>query len=146
MKNDIKLKDDILDELCFEPSINETDIGVLVKNGVVTLTGHVDSYTQKLAAERVAMGIDGVKAVAEDITVNLPTSLRKTDTQIAEAAATAIKWNSLVPAEKVKMKVENGIIYLSGELDWSFQKSAANDSVSHLRGVKVVKNHILRST
>lgn len=142
MKTDLRLKDDILDELDFEPSIDETDIGVIVKNGIVTLTGHVSSYSQKKAAEKAVLRVEGVKAVAEEIEVNFPSSIQKTDAEIAEAAVNALKWNAIVPSKNVKVKVENGIVFLDGKLDWQYQKTSAKDAISPLLGVKSVVNKI----
>jgi len=142
MKSDLKLKDDILDELDFEPSIDETDIGVIVKNGIVTLTGHVNSYIEKRAAERAATRVKGVKAVVEEIDVNFPSNFNKTDVEIAEATVNALKWNTIVPSQAVSVKVENGIVFLDGQLDWQYQKTSAKDAISSLLGVKSVVNRI----
>lgn len=142
MKVDLRIKDDILDELDFEPSIDETDIGVIVKNGIVTLTGHVSNYSQKSAAESAAMRVEGVKAVVEEIEVCFPSIINKTDVEVAEEAINALKWNTIVPSEKVKVKVENGNVFLDGQLDWQYQKTSAKDAISSLLGVKSVVNRI----
>ena len=121
MKTDSKIKLDVQDELSWEPSIDETKIGVAVDEGVVTLSGEVSSYAKKMAAEKAAKSVYGVKAVAEDIVVKYPSSLDKSDTEIAKAALDALKWHSSVPNDTVKVKVEDGWVYLSGELKWGYQ-------------------------
>lgn len=143
MRTDSKIKEDVLDELAWQPSIDETQIGVIVEDGIVTLTGVVDSYSKKLAAEKAAKGVYGVKAVAEDIEVRYGAGDGKTDTEIAKAAVDALKWHASVPDESVKIKVENAWIYLSGEVKWSYQKNAAKRAVENLTGVKGVVNNIM---
>ena len=142
MKTDERIKQDVLDELAWQPSIDETQIGVIVKDGIVTLTGTVDTYAKKIAAEKAVKGVYGVKAVAEDIEVRYSSSKGKTDTDIAKAAVDALKWNSSVPADSIKMKVEDAWIYLTGEVKWSYQKNAAKRAVENLLGVKGVINNI----
>ncbi len=142
MKTDSKIKIDVLDELSWEPSIDETKIGVTVDNGVVTLSGEVDSYAKKMAAEKAAKRVHGVKAVAEDIVVKYPSGLGQSDTDIAKAAVTALQWHSSVPKDTVMVKVEDGGIYLSGEVKWAYQKKSAQNAVKDLFGVKKVSNSI----
>ncbi len=142
MKTDSKIKLDVQDELDWEPSINETKIGVAVDGGVVTLSGEVSSFAKKMAAEKAAKGVQGVKAVAEDIVVKYPSSLEKSDTQIAKAALDALKWHSSVPNDTVKIKVEDGWVYLSGEVRWGYQKNSAKNAIKDLTGVKGVINNI----
>ncbi|WP_036788063.1 BON domain-containing protein [Polaribacter sp. Hel1_33_96] len=142
MKSDSEIKEDVLDELVWQPNIDETQIGVIVKNGVVTLSGVVDSYSKKLAAEKAVKSVSGVRAVAEDIAVKYGNSYKKTDGEIARATADALKWNSSVPENEIKVKVENGWVYLSGEVKWDYQKSAAKRSVQDLLGVHGVSNTI----
>jgi osmotically-inducible protein OsmY len=143
MKDDTDLQRDVMDELKWEPSVNDaTEIGVAVKDGVVTLTGYVDSLAEKWAAERAAKRVSGVKAVAEEIKVQLPASSKRTDADIAWAAANALEWNISVPHDRVKVTVEDGRITLDGEVDWWFQKMAAEDTARHLTGVRWVSNHI----
>ena len=141
MKTDVEIKDDVLDELAWQPGIDETQIGVIVEDGVVTLSGVVDNYTKKLAAEKAVKGVIGVRAVAEDIEVKYGNEYKKTDKEIAKAAADAISWNTSVP-EGINIKVENGWIYLSGEVRWTYQKNAAKNAVEDLLGVKGVSNNI----
>lgn len=142
MKSDAQIKQDILDELVFMPNIDETHIGVIVEDGVVTLTGFVDAYAKKVAAEKAVKSVAGVKAVAEDIEVKYGNDYKKTDKEIAKAAVSALEWNASVPKEKVMVKVDNGYIYLNGQLPWAYQKKAAKRTVRNLLGVKDVINNI----
>ena len=142
MKSSETLKRDVLDELDWEPSIDAAAIGVLVKDGVVTLTGHVGSYAEKRAAERVVKRVAGVEGVANDIEVRLTTVAKRDDEQIAHAAVDALKWNVSVPEDRVKVLVENGWIRLQGEVDWQFQKESAENAVRNLTGVRGVTNTI----
>ncbi|SEL27431.1 Osmotically-inducible protein OsmY, contains BON domain [Maribacter orientalis] len=142
MKTDAKIKLDVQDELAWEPSIDETKIGVAVDEGVVTLSGEVDSHSKKLAAEKAAKRVSGVKAVAEDIVVKYPSSLDKSDTEIAKAAVDALEWHSSVPNDSVIVKVENGWVSLSGAVKWAYQKYSATNAVKDLVGVKGVSNSI----
>lgn len=142
MKTDAQIKKDVLDELVWQPNIDETQIGVIVEDGVVTLTGYVADYSTKLAVENAVKGIAGVKAVATDIDVKFSENYKKTDMEIAKAAVKALDWNTLVPNENIKLKVDNGFIYLSGSVPWEYQKNAAKSTVDHLNGVKGVINTI----
>jgi osmotically-inducible protein OsmY len=142
MKTDSRIKQDVQDELDWEPSIDESKIGVTFDDGVVTLSGEVDSYAKKMAAEKAAKRVQGVKAVAEDIVVKYPSSLDTSDTDIAKAAVNALQWHSSVPKDTVMVKVENGWVYLTGEVKWEYQKYSAKNAVKDLTGVKGVSNHI----
>jgi len=142
MKSNETLKRDVLDELDWEPSIDAAAIGVLVKDGVVTLTGHVGSYAEKRGAERVVKRVAGVEGVANDIEVRLMTVAKRDDEQIAHAAVDALKWNVSVPEDRVQVLVENGWIRLEGEVDWQFQKQSAENAVRNLTGVRGVTNLI----
>jgi osmotically-inducible protein OsmY len=142
MKSSEILKRDVVDELDWEPSIDAAAIGVLVKDGVVTLTGHVGSYAEKRVAERVVKRVAGVEGVANDIEVRLTTVAKRDDEQIAHAAVDALKWNVSVPEDRVKVLVENGWIRLQGEVDWQFQKESAENAVRNLTGVRGVTNTI----
>ncbi|MFZ0959395.1 MAG: BON domain-containing protein [Terriglobia bacterium] len=142
MKNDRELQTYVLDELRWEPGVNATDIGATVKDGVVTLEGTVDSFAEKWAAEKAVKRLPGVKALAIEIKVELPGSSERTDADIAQAAEHAFKWNISVPGNRIRVIVENGRITLEGEVDWQFQKSAAEEAVLHLTGVKGVTNLI----
>ena len=142
MRSDYEIKEDVLAQLLWERNITETEIGIIVENGVVTLSGVVDSYTKKLAAEKAAKKVDGVKAVALDIEVKYGTDYKKTDKEIAKAVINALQWNISVPDDKITIKVEDGWVYLSGELKWFYQKDAAKKAVENLLGVKGVINSI----
>jgi osmotically-inducible protein OsmY len=142
MKSNEILKRDVLDELEWEPSIDAAAIGVLVKDGVVTLTGHVGSYAEKRTAERVVKRVAGVEAVANDLEVRLPSVAARDDEQIAHASLDALKWNVSVPEERVQVVVENGWIRLEGNVDWQFQKQSAENAVRNLMGVRGVTNMI----
>ena len=140
MKTDSDLKRDVLAELAYEPSIKAENIGVSVKDGVVTLNGNVPTYTEKFAAETAAKRVAGVRAIAEELTVSLFGDHERNDSDIAQAAANAMAWNVTVPQGKVKMMVENGWITLRGVVEWHYQREAAHDAVRHLMGVKGVTN------
>lgn len=140
MKSDTQLQKDVVDELRWDPSVSEKEIAVAVKDGVVTLGGYVHSFAQKRAAEHAVSRVAGVKAVAEDIQVKLPTSLLRSDTEIAHAAINALKWDVEVPDDLIKTKVENGWITLEGAVEFFFQKIAAERCVRFLNGVKGVTN------
>lgn len=137
---DADIQREVLNELKWEPRLQPNEIGVAVKDGVVTLTGYVDSYAKKLAAEQAAFRVRGVKAVANDIQVRLPGISERTDTDIARAARAALEWDVLVPADRIKVTVSNGWVTLEGEVDYAFQKEEAERAVRHLTGVKGVSN------
>jgi osmotically-inducible protein OsmY len=140
MKNDRELQRDVLDELKWEPSVKEKEIGVAVKDGVVTLTGYVENFAQKVAAEHAAERVTGVKAIAEELHVKLPGATARTDTEIAHTIIEALKWDVEVPNDGIKVKVENGIVTLTGNVDWFYQKAATERAVRYLTGVKGVSN------
>ena len=142
MKTDAVIKENVLDELQWQPNVDETEIGVTVDRGVVTLTGTVDRYTKKIAAEEAAKKVKGVKAVVENIEVKYGIEYKKTDKEIAKAALEALKWNSSVPDDKITLKVENGWIHLNGEVEWEYQRDAAKRTVQNLLGVRAVTNNI----
>jgi len=132
----------VLEELRWDPEVEPTDVGVEVDKGVVTLTGTVESYTMKMAAERAAKRVEGVKAVANDIKVKLPFESTRTDTDIATAAINTLSWDTRIPADKIKVTVRDGWLTLEGEVNWHYQKTAAEDDVRGLWGVKGVSNLI----
>ena len=142
MKTDVEIKEDVLDELAWQPNIDETQMGVIVENGVVTLSGVVDSYTKKIEAEKAVKSVLGVKAVALDIEIKYGSDYKKTDKEIAKAVVNALAWDTSIPEDKVSIKVENGIIYLTGELKWAYQKTNAKKVTENLLGVKNVVNNI----
>jgi osmotically-inducible protein OsmY len=128
--------------LDWEPSVDAADIGVTVDNGVVALRGDVKTYAERETAERVALRVYGVKAVANDLDVRLVSGTERTDNEIAQAAVSALKWNTSVPADRVTITVRDGQVILRGRADWQFQKEAATRAVRHLMGVRGVTNHI----
>tara|TARA_R110002020_G_scaffold32448_4_gene99831 strand:+ start:2965 stop:3612 length:648 start_codon:yes stop_codon:yes gene_type:complete len=140
--NDRTLKQDIIDELEFEPSIDATDIGVAVEGGIVTLSGHVTSFAQKGTIERLVSRIKGVKGIAEEIDVRYPGTSGTADDEIAKRVLNSLKWSSVVPADKVQVKVQDGWVTLSGTLDWNYQKTGAADAVRNLHGVIGITNQI----
>jgi osmotically-inducible protein OsmY len=131
-----------MDQLKWEPGLNVAEIGVAVKNGIVTLSGIVDAYSKKIAAEDAAKKIAGVKAVAEDIQVGMSPNFRKTDAEIADAVVFALKWHASIPDEKIKVKVEEGIVSLEGELEWDYQRKEAVRVVEKLAAVRRINNYI----
>jgi osmotically-inducible protein OsmY len=140
--DDLELKKSVESELNFEPSINAAEIGVAAKNGVITLSGRVPSYWEKIAAERAAARVSGVKAVANELEVRLPGSSERTDEDIAQAAVDSLTWSVLVPQDRIKVKVSKGWVTLEGKVDWQYQKSAAEKAVRKLYGVVGVSNLI----
>ena len=141
-KTDVELKKDILEELLYDPGVNVTDIGVLVKDGTVTLGGYASSYMEKLNAVRAAKRVVGVIAIADDIQVKLPASQRRTDGDIAAAAANQVKWSTSIPSGAVEVTVRDGWIALEGKVEWWYQRLAAENVVKRLVGVKGVTNLI----
>ena len=139
---DITLRQNILDELEFEPSIDAAHIGVAVEDGIVTLTGHVSSYWEKTTAENVVKRIKGVKGIAEEIEVRLVGLKGTADDEIAKRAVNAVTWNVSIPRDKVQVKVQDGWITLMGKLEWQYQKNAAAEAVRGLPGVVGIANQI----
>lgn len=138
--NDKQLRQSVMDELEFEPSIDASDIGVLAENGVVTLNGHVPLYAQKLAAERAAWRVRGVSAVVQDIEVRY-NGMAPNDEQIAKRAADLLRWDGTIP-EQVHVTVSNGWVTLSGEVDWQFQRRNAELDLRSMTGVLGISNNI----
>jgi osmotically-inducible protein OsmY len=142
MKTNEELQKDVQDAMKWEPLLNAAEIGVTAKNGIITLTGTVNSYAKKSEAEKAAKNVTGVKAVAEEIEIRFDSNGKKTDTQIAAAVLTAFAANWEIPDDKISVKVEGGWVTLEGELKWNFQKDAAKKSVNNLSGVLGVINNI----
>lgn len=140
--NDKELRQLVIDELEYEPSIDAADIGVAAENSVVTLSGHVADYVQKMAAERAAWRIKGVKGIAQEIEVRFPDDKKWNDDEIAQRAISILAWNTLVPKDRVRVKVSDGWITLSGSMKWNYQRQAAENEVRKLNGVKGVTNSI----
>jgi osmotically-inducible protein OsmY len=146
MKTDTQVQQDVLAELNWEPSVNAAQIGVEVKDGIVTLAGHVGSYAEKLGAERATQRVAGVKALAIEMDVTLPALSKRTDADIARSAENVVEWSTELPKHSVKVMVEKGWITLSGEVDWEYQRQAAADAVRHLMGVTGVRDQITIKT
>lgn len=142
MKSDSEIKRDVEEELRFDPDIDASDIGVAVKNGVVTLTGFVKSYTEKFEAEADAKRVSGVVGLANDLEVRLPSSADKPDPEIARDAVAAIKARLPYSAEHIRAVVKNGWVTLEGTVEWNYQRETAEDAVRRLRGIKGVINLI----
>ncbi len=141
--SDEDLKREVEEELEWEPSIDGTNIGVTVKDGIVTLRGHVSSYAEKHAAEEAAKRIYGVRAVANELEVQLPGSSKRTDEDIAADIVHAFSWSLLIPADKIKVTVANGWVTLEGQVRWRFQRNAAERAAEKIRGVIGVTNNIV---
>jgi osmotically-inducible protein OsmY len=141
-KTDAEIQRDVLDELKWDARVQPNEVGVAAKNGIVTLTGWVDSYTKKWAAEEAALRVRGVKGVANDIEVRPPSSSQRTDADIAAAALRALEWDAFIPADRVKVAVSNSWVTLDGEVDWAFERDDAERVVRRLTGVRGVTNLI----
>ena len=142
MKTDTQLQNDVMAELKWDSSINANQIGVEVKDGVVTLSGHVDKYGEKWAAERAVQKVTGVKALAVELDVSLPGASNRSDADIARTAENVLEWTTNWPKDHVKVMVEKGWVTLSGELDYEYQRQLASSSVRHLMGVTGVSNQL----
>lgn len=142
IKSDSQLQRDVIEELRWDPSVGTTEIGVAAKDGIITLSGQVESFAMQYAAVRAAERVAGVRAVAEELTVHLPLSSSRTDTEIAHTVADRLRWDIDVPDDKIKARVNDGWVWLEGEVPWQFQKNAAERAVRYLTGVKGVTNLI----
>lgn len=142
MKNNQELQTDVQNAIKWEPLLNAAEIGVTAQDGVVSLSGVVDSYAKKMEAENAAKRVIGVKALVEKIEVKFPSSWLKTNDEIAKDILTALNANWSVPKDKVTVKVEDGWVTLEGELPWNYQREAAKSAVNYLMGVKGVTNNI----
>jgi osmotically-inducible protein OsmY len=140
--NDKDIQQAVLRELEWEPMVKSTEIGVAVKDGIVTLAGSVDSYSKRYRAELAAKRVHGVKAVVNELQVHLPISSERTDEDIARAAVRALEDNSLVPRDRIKITVREGWITLEGAVEWQYQREAAESAVRNLTGVKGITNLI----
>ncbi len=137
-----QLQHEVLAELEFDPSIDATTIGILTEDGVITLTGHVPTFSDKWNAERIVKRVHGVRAVANEIDVRLPATATLDDESIARSAANALNWNATVPRDRITISVTNAWITLDGTVEWQFQKKAAEDAVRVLAGVRGVSNNV----
>jgi osmotically-inducible protein OsmY len=140
--NDRELQQFVIDELEFDPSIDAADIGVAAENGVVTLTGHVSTYVQKLAAERAAWRVKGVRAIAQEIMVRLPTDKKTNDDEIAQRAVNILAWSAPALADGIKVRVAEGYVTLTGTVRWNYQRRAMESAIARLSGVRGVINSI----
>jgi osmotically-inducible protein OsmY len=141
--SDRTLKQAVEDELKWEPSIDAEHIGVTAEDGVVTLTGHVGSYSEKFTAEKAAKRVKGVRAIAQEIEIRFPNDKKTSDDQIAKRALDIIAWDSTIPEDKVQVKVQGGFVTLSGQVDWHYQRADAEYAVRKLAGIKGLSNEIL---
>ncbi len=139
---DSAIRRDIIDELEFEPYIDANDIGVAVEDGIVTLTGHVPNYSQRQAVERAVSRIKGVRAIAQEIQVRYPGTPGTSDDEIARRVVNTLKWSALVPDDRLHVKVQDGWVTLTGNLEWNYQKEGAGDAIRHIEGVRGVNNFI----
>jgi len=142
MKTDTQVQQDVLAELKWEPSVDAARIGVEVKDGIVTLAGHVDSYAEKWDAERAAQRVAGVKALATEIDVALPGSSKRDDADIARSAENVLQWTTFLPKDSVKIMVESGWVTLTGTVNWEYQRQSAYAAVRYLMGVTGVSDQI----
>jgi osmotically-inducible protein OsmY len=143
MRSDSDIQKDITQEFKWDPRLQNDDLAVGVRDGVVTLAGYVRSYADKVTAERVASRIKGIKAVANDVEIKLPSSWARSDPDIARAALDALKWHTSVPEARIQVKVEQGWVKLEGNVDWYYEHEAAERAVRVLTGVKGVSNLIV---
>lgn len=143
MKTDADIRSDVEAELKWDPSIDDKKIGVIVNNGVVTLTGEVGSFGGKWSAEDIAKRVSGVRAIANDVQVKIPLTGVRSDTDIAEAAANALRWNVSLTGSQIKPVVKDGWITLSGNVSWGYQRMSAENTVRNLIGVKGVTNDVI---
>lgn len=142
VRSDADIQQDVLEELSWDQHINVSDIGVSVKEGVVTLTGLVDNYLVRLAAQNAALRVKGAHAVANDIEVRLHTSAERTDSDLALAALYALKWDAAIQTDRLDVTVSHGYVTLKGEVEWPFQREAAERVVRRLAGVRGVTNWV----
>ncbi len=142
MSTDLQLQQRVMDELEFEPEVNAAHIGVTVRDGVVTLSGHVSTFIEKLAAEQAAKRVKGVTAVAQDIEIHFPGDPKTGDDEIASRAVKILQWHMSVPAQRIAVKVDHGVVTLTGNVDWYYQRVRAEEDIRRLGGVREVLNEI----
>jgi osmotically-inducible protein OsmY len=145
MKTNDELQKDVMAEIKWDPQLRAVanEIGVSAKDGVVTLSGIVDTYSRKLAAEHAAQRVSGVKVVAVDIEVKVSSSVTKSDTEIATAIRNALMWNTNINEDKIEVKVDNGWVYLDGAVDWEFERRTAKSAIENLAGIRGITNNII---
>lgn len=142
MKTDLQLKADVSAELAWEPAVNSAGIGVLVNDGVVTLTGHLNTFAEKVAAERAVRRVAGVRGLAIELDVKLVAAHQRSDSELASAAASALRWSVLLPPDRIRVEVEKGWVSLTGDVDWAYQRGTAEKCVRGLVGVRGLSNNI----
>lgn len=142
IRNDEEIQRDVLEELKWDMRIQPNEVGVSVHNGIVTLTGWVDSYMKKRAAEEAAHRVHGVKAVVNDIEIHLPGSAERTDPDLAQAVTNALRWDAGIPADKIDVTVSHGWVTLKGEVEYGFQKMDAERAIRHISGIRGITNLI----
>jgi osmotically-inducible protein OsmY len=142
MMSDLELRQDILDELEYEPSVDAAHIGATVEKGVVTLSGHVATYAEKIAAVAAARRVKGIRAIVDHIETRYPSVKMTSDDAIAQRAANILEWDTLVPGKSIQVMVHDGFVTLSGNVAWHYQKTSAEDDVRKLVGVRGVVNDI----
>jgi osmotically-inducible protein OsmY len=142
MRTDTELQRDVAAELKWEPRLCEEEIGVTVRDGVVTLTGFVPDYVQRRVAAKAAERVTGVRAVAQELVVKVTDASHRSDTELAHQVVNALAWDIEVPDQKIKAKVEDGWVTLDGAVDWQYQRNAAERAVRYLTGVKGVRNNV----
>lgn len=138
MKTDSAIKNDVLEELRWQPEVEETEIGVIVNEGIVTLTGVLKNLSQRIAAERAVKKVSGVRGLVMDVQIQSKDSGSITDSDIARAVANALTWNAVVPQERIFVKVSDGRVFLRGKLEWGYQKYAALNTIGHLAGIREI--------
>lgn len=142
MKTDMQIQEDVIEQLKWNPAVNAAEIGVAVTHGVVTLSGKVQSFNQKIMAEQSVRKVTGVKAIAENLEVGISPNEKKTDAELAEAIVDAFYWNNAVPEGKIKIKVEDGVVTLDGSVYFEYQRAAATEAVQKLNGIVRINNMI----
>jgi osmotically-inducible protein OsmY len=140
--DDSEIRRKVSEELDWDPRIDASAVGVAVKEGVVTLSGSIANYWQKKEAERVVKRVTGVKAVAEDLTIKLPGAAERSDADIAQSVLDGMQFNVAVPSNRIQVTVESGWVTLEGEVEWHYQRSAAESAIKYIMGVKGVTNDI----
>ncbi|MBU6362479.1 MAG: BON domain-containing protein [Chloroflexi bacterium] len=142
MKADIQLHQDVLAAIAAEPRLASANIGIAVKNGIITLSGFCESHAQKVVAEKICARLTGVRGIAEEIQVNPPIAHRRTDEEIAGAALNVLSWNTMVPANAISVKVEHGWITISGDVVWQYEKREAEKAIRYVQGMRGISNKI----
>lgn len=143
MKGDKQLQQEVTEALISDPAIHGSEIGVQVRDGVVTLTGHLATFAEKFSAEAAVRRVCGVRAMATELDVHLPDDTRPTDADVARAAANVLSWDASVPFKRIRILVEHGVVTLSGDVDWHYQRVAAEHAVAGLHGVTGVTNALV---